>query len=327
MIILITGGAGFIGHHVVQHLLVNTEHEMVLLDRLDTSGNLNRLAEIPDWDKHKKRCRVVFHDLRAELNSQLRGQIGKVDAIIHMAASTHVDRSIENPLEFVHSNVLGTAHLLDFARGADIEQMIYFGTDEVFGPAPKGVLYKEWDRYKSGNPYSATKAGGEELCLAYHNTYGVPVRIMHTMNVFGQRQHPEKYVPMVIAKIRDGELVTVHADATLTQPGSRFYIHARNVADAVMFVMKNGENGEKYNVVGEREMDNLELAKMISQIQGKELVYKLVDFHSSRKGHDPRYALDGSKMEALGWKPKVSFEKSLEHVVKWTLDNPHWLVG
>lgn len=325
--ILITGGAGFIGSHFVEHCLRTTDHELVLLDRLDTSGNLNRLVEIKDWEKHKSRCRFFYHDLRAEINSQLRGQIGKIDYIVHMAAATHVDRSIKNPLEFVHSNVLGTAHILEYARVSDIKKMVYFSTDEVFGPAPNGVKYKEWDRYKSGNPYSATKAGGEELCLAYHNTYGLPVFITHTMNVFAERQHPEKFIPMTIANVRDGKKVIVHADKTCTIPGSRFYIHARNVADAVMFLLDKGEAGDKYNIVGEQEIDNFALARMIASMQEKDVYCEMVDFHSQRPGHDLRYALDGMKMWDMGWSPPMGFEESLSKTVQWTLNNPHWLIG
>ena len=324
--VLLTGGAGFIGSHVADHLIQNTDYEIIFLDKLDFSGNLNRIPYIKNWEENKKRCKWIYHDLRAEMNPQIRAQIGKVDIIIHMAAGTHVDRSIADPLSFVWDNVLGTAHILEYARHSDISQMIYFGTDEVFGPAPQGVLYKEWDRYKSGNPYSATKAGGEELCLAYHNTYGLPVLITHTMNVFGERQNPEKYVPKTIANVRDGKEVTIHANQDCTKAGSRFYIHARNVADAVLFLIKNGEAGDKYNIVGEKEIDNLTLAQLISDIQGRELHYKLVDFHSCRPGHDLRYALSGEKMADMGWKPKVIFEQSLEKVVNWTLANPRWLL-
>lgn len=324
--VLLTGGAGFLGSHVADHLLQNTDYNLVFLDKLDFSGNLNRITEVKDWEQNKKRCRWVYHDLRAEMNPQLRAQIGKVDIIIHMAASTHVDRSIADPLSFVWDNVLGSAHILEYARHSDISQMIYFGTDEIFGPAPEGVMYKEWDRYKSGNPYAATKAGGEELALAYHNTYGLPVMITHTMNIFGHRQSPEKYIPKTIANVRDGKEVIIHANKECTKAGSRFYIHARNVADAILMVLDYGDSGDKYNIVGEKEIDNLSLAQLIADFQGKLLNYKLVNFHEFRPGHDLRYALDGSKMAKMGWKPPVTFEKSLEEVVKWTLDNPRWLL-
>lgn len=323
-VVLLTGGAGFLGSHVADHLIQNTDHEIVFLDRLDFSGNLNRIKEIKDWEKNRNRCRWVYHDLKAEINPQLQEQIGKIDFIIHMAASTHVDRSIINPLSFVYDNVLGTAHVLEYARKIEPSLLINFSTDEVFGPAPDGVSFKEWDRYKSGNPYSATKAGAEELGLAYHNTYGVPVVTVHCMNLFGQRQNPEKYIPKLIAYIRDGKEISIHANADCSMAGSRFYIHARNTADAVLLLMNKGEAGDKYNIVGEKEIDNLTLAQLVAAIQGKSLHYRMV--HQDRPGHDLRYALSGEKLSAMGWEPPSTFEQSLESTVKWTLDNQRWLL-
>lgn len=323
---LITGGAGFIGSHVVQCILENSDDEIVIIDRLDCSGNLNRLVEIGCKDQYANRVKFIYHNLRSEINHLLAAQIGKVDVVLHIGAATHVDRSIENPMEFVLDNVVATTNVLDFARKHEVEKMLYFSTDEVFGPAPDGTAYKEWDRYNSGNPYSATKAGAEELCLAYHNTYGLPVMITHTMNVFGPRQHPEKFIPSTIKKVRNGDVVTIHANKEKTKAGSRFYIDVRNVADAVMFVLQRGKAGDKYNIVGEKEVDNLELAMLIAEAQMLPLQHEMVDFHSSRPGHDLRYALDGSKLASMGWKPQVDFENSLFSTVGWTLEHPQWLM-
>jgi len=321
MKIVITGAAGFIGHHVAQRMLADG-HRITILDRLDHSGNLNRLAEIGVPNEQTK---FVFHDLRAPVNSQLTAQLGKPDWIIHMAAATHVDRSIDDPMSFVLDNVVATCNVLEYAR-ATLAKMLYFSTDEVFGPAPDGTAYRETDRYNSGNPYAATKAGAEELCVAYHNTYKLPVMITHTMNVFGQRQHPEKFIPNTIARVSNGESVTIHADHTRTRAGSRFYIHASAVADAVSFLLENGEAGEKYNIVGELEVDNLQLAKTIAKYVKRDLHYEMVDFHSSRPGHDLRYALDGSKMAEMGWTPPTTFAAAMAETVQWTLDNPKWLL-
>tara|TARA_X000000950_G_C13710164_1_gene575847 strand:- start:177 stop:887 length:711 start_codon:yes stop_codon:yes gene_type:complete len=232
-------------------------------------------------------------------------------------------------------NVVGTAHILDYARKQDnLDQFVYFSTDEVFGPAPKGINFKENDRYNSTNPYSATKAGGEELVVAYENTYGLPAFITHTMNVFGERQNVEKYIPMVIKKVRDGNEVTVHADSDKKIPGSRHYIHAKDVADALLFLLnydlskfkpdQTGAKCQKFNIVGKNEINNLELAEFIASVQQKPLNYQLVDFHSSRPGHDLRYALDGTKMLKMGWKPQSAFDR-LEYVINWTLKNDRWL--
>jgi dTDP-glucose 4,6-dehydratase len=338
--VLITGGAGFIAHHLIYYLLKNTDWEIISLDRLDYSGNLNRLNDILSEfsEKQKSRIKVVYHDLKSEINPWITKEIGKVDIILHLAAGSHVDRSIDFPMEFVLDNVVGTANILEYARkinqSQNLERFVYFSTDEVFGPAPIGIDYKENDRYNSTNPYSASKAGGEELSVAYENTYGLPVYITHTMNVFGERQHPEKFIPMCIKKIRDGELVTIHSDKTKKIPGSRHYIHAEDVAEAIYFILTNnlknkvdfgGAKCPKFNIVGSEELNNLELAKIIANSQGKELNYEMVDFHSSRPGHDLRYSLSGEKMKQLGWQPSIKLTERIKQVVQWSLNNQNWI--
>ena len=335
--ILVTGGAGFIAHHLIDKLLAETDYRIVTLDRLDYSGNLNRLNEVVMAHpvQERKRVRVVHHDLKAELNSQIRSHIGKVDMIAHLAAGSHVDRSITYPMEFVQDNVVGTVNLMDYARNLDnLELFAYFSTDEVFGPAPDGISYKENDRYNSTNPYSASKAAAEEMVVAYENSYGLPAIITHTMNVFGERQHPEKYIPMCIKRVRDNQKITVHSNPEKTKAGSRHYIHARDVADALMFLYNydlsklpttyGGAKCQKFNIVGAEEFDNLELAQFIADTQGRPLNYEMVDFHSSRPGHDLRYALDGSKMKDMGWTPQP-VKKRLAEVINWTLTNDRWL--
>lgn len=337
--VLITGGAGFIAHHVIETILLETDWEIVSLDRLDFSGNLNRLHDIlSDYDSNlKKRIKIVFHDLKAEINPQTKGLIGDVNIILHLAAGSHVDRSIDYPMEFVMDNVVGTVNLLQYARTLDnLERFIYFSTDEVFGPAPFGVNYGERDRYNSTNPYSASKAAGEEMCVAFENTYKLPIYITHTMNVFGERQHPEKFIPKTISQVRDGETVTVHSDSTKTIPGSRFYIHAKDVADCLLFILSldekilrvpdfGGAKIPKFNVVGQDEINNLELAQLIASAQNKELKYEMVDFHSSRPGHDLRYALSGDYLKGLGWVPRIPPRERLRDMVIWSLKNDRWL--
>ena len=335
--VLITGGAGFIAHHLIGQILKNTDWEIVSLDRLDYSGNLNRLHDLMlSFDPNvRKRVRIVHHDLKAELNPLVRSEIGKVDCILHLAAGSHVDRSIDYPMEFVLDNVVGTCNILNFARTIkNLELFMYFSTDEIFGPAPNGIKYKENDRYNSTNPYSATKAGGEELAVAFQNTYGLPVYITHTMNVFGERQHPEKYIPMTIKNVRDGNIVTIHSDSTKTIPGSRHYIHAEDVASAVLFLVNyegqfestwGGAKCPKFNIVGSEELNNLQLAQIIAEAQDKELKYELVDFHSARPGHDLRYALDGEKMRSIGWTPAKSVRERIADVTNWTLANKRWI--
>jgi len=336
--ILITGGAGFIAHHIIWHIIKNTDWNITTIDRLDLSGNLNRLDDILKEfsNKDKKRLKIVFHDLKAEINSQIKSEIGKPDIILHLAAASHVDRSIKYPMEFVNDNVVGTVNLLNFAKENNkIEKFVYFSTDEIFGNAPDGVSYKEYDRYNSTNPYSASKAAAEEFCVAYENTYKMPIFITHTMNVFGERQHPEKFIPMVIKRVRDEEKVLIHSNNEKTKAGSRHYIHAQDVADGIMFILnlKNyqhkGDFGNakcpKFNLVGPEEIDNLTLAQMIAKVQKKKLVYELIDNHSSRPGHDLRYSLSPGLLKKLGWEPKIKLSKRIEEVVNWSLENNRWL--
>jgi dTDP-glucose 4,6-dehydratase len=275
---------------------------------------------------------VFHHDLRSEINEPLTKQLGQFDYIIHVAASSHVDRSIDQPVNFVLDNVVGTCSILDFARKQkNLKNFVYFSTDEIFGPAPPGVAYDEYDRYNSTNPYSAAKAGGEELCVAFRNTYKIPVTITHTMNIFGERQHPEKFIPMCISKVRAGEKIFIHSDETRTIPGSRHYIHASDVAEAIHFIIENNPDAgmpgycPKFNVVGKEEVDNLTLAQYIAEAVGKPLRYELVDFHSSRPGHDLRYALSGERLKKAGWEPKISLRERIADVVQWSLANDHWL--
>ena len=338
--VLITGGAGFISHHLIYYLIKNTNWSIVSLDRLDYSGNLNRLDDILSSlsSSEKSRVKLVFHDLKSEINPWIKKEIGDIDIILHLAAGSHVDRSIDYPMEFVLDNVVGTANILEYARKINdnnkLDRFIYFSTDEVFGPAPNNIDYSENDRYNSTNPYSATKAGGEELAVAYENTYNLPVYITHTMNVFGERQHPEKFIPMCIKKIRDGECVTIHSDKSKKIPGSRHYIHAEDVSEAIHFLLTNSISNEvdfggakcpKFNIVGSEELNNLELAKIIADSQEKELKYEMVDFHSSRPGHDLRYSLSGEKMKKLGWQPSIKLTERIKQVVNWSLNNENWI--
>lgn len=335
--VLITGGAGFIAHHVINYLLNKTDYNIISLDRLDYSGNLNRLADIlksNDLNKNK-RVKIVFHDLKSEINPQIKSLIGDVNIILHLAAGSHVDRSIQFPMEFIQDNIIGTANLLNYARDLkNLERFVYFSTDEVFGPAPHGIFYKERDRYNSTNPYSASKAAAEEICVAYENTYNLPIYITHTMNVFGERQHPEKFIPSCIRKIRDGNTITIHSNKEKTIAGSRHYIHAIDVADGLFFLLNykgsfeledKGAKCPKFNLVGKEETNNLDVAKTIAEIQNKKLKYEMIDFHSSRPGHDLRYALSGEYMKKLGWEPRLSFSQGIKQVVEWSLNNSEWL--
>jgi len=321
--ILLTGGAGFAGHHVVEHILKKTDYDVIVLDTLTYASNgMDRLRDIRAIGD--SRIRVLSANFINPLSDGVKKEIGSPEFIIHMGAETHVDNSIKNALPFVMSNVVGTMNMLEYAREVQPKTFLYFSTDEVFGPAPDGVSYKEYDRYNCTNPYSATKAGGEELAMSYATCYGLNVLVTHTMNLFGERQHPEKFIPLVIRKVMAGESVTIHSDSAKTSAGKRHYIHCRNMADAVMFLLSKDWKRDKVNIVGEKEVDNLTLAQTIADIIGKPLIYEMTDFHSSRPGHDLRYALDGTKLTELGWNQPKGFEESLEKTIRWTLERPNW---
>lgn len=331
--VLITGACGFVGHHLVEHFLKNTDWDIVVFDRLSyASSGFDRLRDIEAFDD--KRVTILTADFTTQIGDGLAKEIGDVKYILHLGANSHVDNSIKDPLSFENANVLGTLYMLEFAKTVpNLKKFLYFGTDEVYGTAPEGTDYKEGDRFNPGNPYAASKAAAECFCYSYANTYKLPIIITNTMNVIGERQHPEKFVPMIMRRVIHERTVTIHSNKAKTKAGSRFYIHGRNVADAVLFILNNTDetldnidaSKGKFNIVGEIELDNLQLAQMIADSIGMPLKYEMVDFHSSRPGHDLRYALDGTKLEKLGWKPPVDFEDSLMKTVEWTIENQHWL--
>jgi len=326
MRLLLTGSAGFIGSHFVEAILKTTDWAVVGLDRLDETSTLHRIRDTAAYQANRDRVAFIWHDLRAPINDFVSSEIGEIDTVLHLAASTHVDRSITDPPSFVLDNVLGTCHLLEWARRCrSIQKFVNFSTDEVFGAAPEGTNFSEEAPFRSGNPYAATKAGATELCAAYHNTFKTPIITTNCMNVIGQRQHWEKVVPLFTKKILQGERLVIHTDPTRTNPARRAYIHARNVWNAIRFLLDHGTVGERYNIVGDRELDCLELATAIGTVLGLPFEYDLVDEHSNRPGHDLRYGLDGSKLADLGFQQPVSFDASLVQTVRWFRDNPTWL--
>ena len=334
--ILLTAGNSFVGHHILEDLLKNTDWDIVTIDRLSksTSSGFDRMRDINAYDSN--RVTHYTFDLNNPIGEGLQKELGQFNYILHVAANSHVDTSIEDPVPFVMNNVQSALTMLEYARlQPALEKFLYFSTDEVYGPAPEGVLYKEGDRYLPTNPYSASKAAAESICYSYANTYRVPIVITNGMNIVGERQHPEKYLPLVINKVLKDETVYIHSNPEKTQAGKRHYIHARNVASAVRFVLTNTDekldNNDaslgKFHIVGEKELDNLQLAQIIADAVGKPLKYEMVDFHSSRPGHDLRYAMSGDKLKAYGWEPPHTIEASIKNIVDWTLceENKHWL--
>jgi len=326
--IIITGGCGFIGHHVVEHFAKTTDCNIVVIDKLSyASLGYDRLRDTGVFD----RVQVFSTDLVQPIPEGIVYELGNdIEFIVHMAAETHVDNSIAEPVSFIRNNVESTISILEYTRklqkrGCDLKAFFYFSTDEVFGPALGTTMFEEWDRHKPTNPYSSSKSAAENICISYQNTYKVPLMIVNVMNAFGERQHPEKFIPKCINKVLRGEKVHIHSYPDKKRAGTRFYIHARNIAAAVQFLLKNGSVGEKYNITGEKEVDNLELAQFIANVCEKPLNYEMVNFHASRPGHDLRYGLSGKKMESMGWELPLGFEESLRKTIEWTMENQRWL--
>ena len=329
MRVLLTGIAGFIGSHVFEHLLKETDWEIVGIASFRHKGDSLRL-ELDAYDPD--RVRIFYHDLCGPLSERLIYSIGAVDYVINVASESHVDRSITDPVPFVENNVSLVLNMLEYARAVKPKAFVQVSTDEVYGAAAVGHAHKEWETVLPSNPYSASKAAQEAIAISYWRTYGVPVIITNTMNNFGERQDAEKFVPMVIRKLYHRERVTIHGTRKFI--GSRYYLHARNHADAILHILNRtspvlfpaADRPDRYNVVGNREVNNLEMARMIASLMGRRLRYKLEDFHSTRPGHDPRYALDGGFMrDVMHWEPPVPLEESLERTIQWTLAHKEWL--
>jgi dTDP-glucose 4,6-dehydratase len=331
--VLCTGAAGFAGAHIVSHLMANTDWDIVALDRLSYAGSLERLAE---WQGNP-RLKVVFHDFRAVYPASVLHVLDGVRYVIHNGAETHVERSIHDPEPFVTSNVLGTMNTLEAARQLGVEHFIYVSTDEVHGPAPKGVDFTEESPIRPSNPYSASKAGGEALAFAWWKCYQLPVTTTRTMNLIGEKQHAEKFVPMCIRKMLRGEKITIHGrrngDGSWVL-GARKWIHARNQADALLFLLQLQQRGGSRNpILGETfhiagvERDNLEIAQFVARTLERKLDHEIVDIHADRPGHDLRYSLCDDKIKALGWTPPIPFEDSLQKCIQWYVrpENLKWL--
>lgn len=329
--LLLTGAAGFIGSHFLEHILLNTDWEVTCVSSWSHKGTPERIERA--MRNHSDRIRVITHDLSALFTDTTKQRIGQHDYIVNFAADSHVERSITDPVPFIENNVGVALTMLEFAREYPPEVFLQISTDEVYGAAPKGVNHKEWSPILPSNPYSASKACQEAIAISYWRTYGVPVVITNTMNNFGETQDGEKYIAMLIRKIDMGETVTIHGSEG--NIGSRFYLHARNHADAVLHILKQKPTlyhdstelvvPDRYNVVGDLELNNLEIAQMVAEIIGKPLKYELVDFHQTRPGHDRRYALDGGKLREAGWVAPMPLRESLEKYVAWTLNNKIWL--
>lgn len=328
--ILITGGAGFIGSHVVR-LFVNKYHDIqiVNLDKLTYAGNLENLKDV----EYKSNYNFVKGDI---VDSNFINDLFKkyqFDGVIHLAAESHVDRSISNPMEFIQTNVVGTFNLLHSAKNLWSDNFngklfYHVSTDEVYGSLGAEGFFLETTPYDPQSPYSSSKASSDHFVRAYGNTYGLPFVISNCSNNYGENQFPEKLIPLFINNIRNNKSLPVYGDGLFT----RDWLYVVDHAKAIDTVFKNGKIGETYNIGGFNEWTNIDLIKLLCNIMDEKLgreqgsSEKLITFIKDRPGHDKRYAIDANKIKSeLGWEPSLQFAEGLEKTVNWYINNQDWL--
>lgn len=328
--LMITGGAGFIGSHVVR-LFVNKypAYRIVNLDALTYAGNLENLADV------KGKPNYIFEkgDITDEERMTALFEQYRFDGIIHLAAESHVDRSITNPLAFVRTNVLGTVTLLNIARtfwGAEKDGKLFYhvSTDEVYGSLGETGFFTEETPYDPRSPYSASKASSDHFVMAYHHTYGLPVIMSNCSNNYGSHHFPEKLIPLMINNIKNNKPLPVYGKGE----NVRDWLYVEDHARAIDTIYHEGKVGDKYNVGGFNEWKNIDLVHLLCSIMDKKLgraageSAKLITYVTDRPGHDLRYAIDAGKLnKELGWKPSLQFEEGLEKTVDWYLQHEDWV--
>jgi dTDP-glucose 4,6-dehydratase len=327
--ILITGGAGFIGSHVVR-LFVDRypDYDITNLDALTYAGNLENLTDVDKLPNY----RFVKGDITDEAFIRELFLTGQFDGVIHLAAESHVDRSIKDPLSFVRTNVMGTANLLNAAReqwkGKDGKLFYHVSTDEVYGSLGEKGFFTEETPYDPRSPYSASKAASDHLVKAYHHTYGLPVVVSNCSNNYGSHHFPEKLIPLMINNIMHSRPLPVYGKGE----NVRDWLWVEDHARAIDVIFHKGRVGETYNIGGFNEWKNIDLVHLLCRIMDRKLGRPegtsagLITYVTDRAGHDLRYAIDATKLNTeLGWKPTLQFEEGLEKTVQWYLDHPDWV--
>lgn len=314
MRLLVTGGLGFIGSNFIRQMLEeHPEDSIVNLDKVTYAGNPENLRDIAGDPRYTFiRGDICDQDL---VGSVFREH--QIDAVVHFAAESHVDRSIEDASVFVRTNVLGTHVLLEEALGCGVERFVHVSTDEVYGSIRSGS-FREIDNLNPSSPYSASKAASDLLARSYYITHDLPVIVTRCTNNFGPYQYPEKLIPLFVTNLLDGKKVPVYG----TGKNVRDWIYVLDHCRALDFVLRHGEPGEIYNIGGDNEKSNLEITEGILRVLGKD--GSMIEYVRDRPGHDWRYSLDSSKLRSMGWKPEFDFEAALQATVEWYVENAWW---
>ncbi len=328
--IVITGGAGFIGSHVIRQFVTNYPEYLILnVDKLTYAGNLENLKDI-ETSPNYKFIKLDIVDQKAV--DSLFGD-NKIDGIIHLAAESHVDRSISNPMEFINANIIGTVNLLNacckyWKNNLQDKRFYHISTDEVYGSIEDGGYFQETTPYDPRSPYSASKASSDHFIRAYQNTYELPVVISNCSNNYGPNQFPEKLIPLSINNIKKNITIPIYGKGK----NIRDWLYVIDHAKAIDLIFHKGKNGSTYNIGGNNEWKNIDLIRLLCKVMDKKLgrtdgtSARLITFVKDRAGHDLRYAIDSGKLrKELGWKPSVTFEEGLEKTVDWYLANEVWI--
>lgn len=331
--VLVTGAGGSIGCHVMEHLLARTDWQITGLDSFRHKGLTDRL--------HTKiyqspRVRIFTHDLTAPISQILTGKIGELDYIINLAAISDVDVSLDDPAYCIKTNVDIMLNMVEFVRARTKTRkpvFLHVSTDEVYGPTDGKTTHKEWDPIIPSNPYSASKACQEAVAISEWRSFGLPLILVNIMNNFGERQNGNKFPCIVQRALRRNETITLHRFRG--GYGSRYYIHSRNAADAMLFLLRsvtpykheagNVDRPDRFNIVGDVQIDNKQLAEFIAGVLHKDLKFRDMEVTDQRPGHDGHYGLDGTKLATLGWKPPFPWSVTMEKTIHWYTENPEWL--
>lgn len=340
-VLFLTGASGFVGSAALRHVLECTNWRVIAPVTMRHMGDQSRI--MPFKAQYGDRLRVVPCDLSIPFTADLFGDdLWRVDYVWNIASESHVDRSLSDPASFIQNNVALMTNVLEFVREVQPRVFLHMSTDEVFGPLyDSHPPHKEWEPHKPSNPYSASKSAQEAIAYSYWRSFGIPLLITNTMNLIGPAQHPEKFVPKVIRSLMKGETITVHSSPE-GESGSRCWIGVEDFADSWLFLTEKMDDGildntrsltyypdmptecHRFNVVGQKAT-NLYVAQTIADIMGVEPKVEMVNFHTSRPGHDMHYGLDGTKLAEFGWVPSVNLDERLIRTVHWYQDNPSFL--